>query len=152
MTPIPELALASIRHGVEDRPAAAIATATLHDYGIITETDLSQVIDASKVRRAKQNCMLESQDRATLQNQEEEIICLFFDGRRDRTKVMLFNEQTGKFTSQLRLKNTTVSPKNLQASMPFTSPERKPLRKSPMPNRMLLELLGGWLRTILLIV
>ena len=102
MTPIPELALASIRHGVEDRPAAAIATATLRDYGIITETDLSQVIDASKVRRAKQHCMLESQDRATLQNQEEEIICLFFDGRRDRTKVMLFNEQTGKFYQSVK--------------------------------------------------
>lgn len=49
MTGIPEIALASIRHGVEDRPAAAIATATLCDYGIVTATDLTQVIDASKV-------------------------------------------------------------------------------------------------------
>ena len=47
--PIQEVALASIRYGVEDRATAAIATATLTDYGIVSQTDLSQVIDKSKV-------------------------------------------------------------------------------------------------------
>ena len=97
MTKIPNIALASVRYGVEDRPTAAIVTATLQDYGIITEEDCSQVVDPSKIRRWKTKVMVEHQCSGEIENQEDKVMCLFFDGRRDSTKMMLFNEETGKF-------------------------------------------------------
>ena len=49
---IPTLARACDRHGVSDRAAAAIASAVLQDFGIISNEDPSAVIDRNKVRRS----------------------------------------------------------------------------------------------------
>nr|CAI5841856.1 unnamed protein product [Callosobruchus analis] len=52
---IKKLALVCDRTGVSDRAAAMLASAVLHDVGIITKDDKSQVIDRSKIRRARKN-------------------------------------------------------------------------------------------------
>lgn len=52
-------ALVSNRCGVSDRATAAIASSVLHDFGLITDSDVSHVIDKNKVRRQKQNVRAE---------------------------------------------------------------------------------------------
>ena len=51
---LPILARTCDRHGISDRAAAAIASAVLQDFGIITPTYSSKVIDKNKIRRPKQ--------------------------------------------------------------------------------------------------
>lgn len=76
--------LASDRFGVSDRATAAIASSVLQDFGIINDTDTSQVIDKNKIRRGK------TQNRNFLQCQsiEEALHGLYFDGRKDETIVI----------------------------------------------------------------
>ena len=50
---LPALAAACDWHGVSDRAAASLATAVLEDMQIISESNLSQVIDRCKVRRER---------------------------------------------------------------------------------------------------
>lgn len=84
---IDNIALASIRYGVSATATAAIATAALQDARVITTEDTSRVIDRSKVARAKSRMMKETQlETATSEN---DILCVFFDGRQDQTKVMV---------------------------------------------------------------
>ena len=84
---IDNIALASIRYGVSATATAAIATAALQDARVITTEDTSRVIDRSKVARAKSRMMKETQlETATSEN---DIPCVFFDGRQDQTKVMV---------------------------------------------------------------
>ena len=52
LTPIPTVAVEADRYGVSNRAAAAICTATLIDYGIITPDDRTNIVDQHKVRRA----------------------------------------------------------------------------------------------------
>ena len=42
------------RYQISDRAAAAIGSATLKDFGVVTEYDASLVIDRSKLRRERQ--------------------------------------------------------------------------------------------------
>ena len=49
-----DLAQACDRHGVSDRSAAAIASAVLTDFGFVRQNNMTNVIDRSKFRRARQ--------------------------------------------------------------------------------------------------
>ena len=77
---IPTLALASMRHHTGMRETAEIATATLIDAGVITESDTSLVIDHNKVRRAQEKLSKELQDKFDKKIQESGVSCLLFDG------------------------------------------------------------------------
>lgn len=83
--PIPTIALEADRYGVSNRAAAAISTATLVDYGVISLEDQINIVDHHKVWRARQQ--LRRTIRATPINNEEEIMAIFFDGRKDMTLV-----------------------------------------------------------------
>lgn len=85
MVPIPTIALEADRYGVSNRAAAAISTATLVDYGIISLEDQINIVDHHKVWRARQQ--LRRAIRATPINNEEETMAIFFDGRKDMTLV-----------------------------------------------------------------
>ena len=89
---MPHLAKACDRHGISDRAAATIATATLCDVGIVTPQNYSKVIDSSKIRRAR------SQLRESFQahQQDDAILGLYFDGRKDKTMENVF-EEDGKY-------------------------------------------------------
>ena len=97
MTKIDNVALASLRYWVQDWPIDAIASVVLQDYGVIDASSMSQIMDTSKVKRVKQRVMEQMQECGAAKYKEYEILCLFFDGRTDLTKVMEFNEETGKF-------------------------------------------------------
>lgn len=84
LTPIPTVALEADRYGVSNRAAAAICTAALIDYGIVTPDDRTNVVDHHKVWRARQKVRKSLKEEAIA---EEDIQAIFFDGRKDMTLV-----------------------------------------------------------------
>lgn len=78
---LPALARACDRYGISDRSAAAIASAVLEDFGIVTASDLSNVIDPSKIRRERKR------KRSELKPSHDSTIVrgIYFDGRKDKT-------------------------------------------------------------------
>lgn len=82
------------RYGISDRAAAAVASAVLQDVKINNE-----VIDKSKLRRARQKLRKETLS----QGQLDTIPALFFDGRKDKTLKIVM--KGGKNTAQHPWKN-----------------------------------------------
>jgi hypothetical protein len=97
---LPTLARECDRYGVSNSAGAAIATATLIDYGIITQDDPSSVIDRSKLRRQRE------QLRATLtQDGQSNMsmkgpVSLFFDGRKDHTLCSISKNSKGSVSEE----------------------------------------------------
>ena len=89
-TRIPTVALEAERYGVSNRAAAAISTAALFDFGVVSEDDRSSVVDHHKVWRARKQ--LRKDMRTAGEHIDDEITALFFDGRKDST---LAKEQKG---------------------------------------------------------
>lgn len=79
------------RYGISDRAAAAVASAVLQDVKINNE-----VIDKSKLRRARQKLRKETLS----QGQLDTIPALFFDGRKDKTlKIVMKGGKKYRLTS-----------------------------------------------------
>lgn len=79
---LPTLARACDRLGISDRSAAAIATAVLQDFGVVSKEDTFNVVDRNKIRRARQKKRRELQ---MLVEDSNELQSLYFDGRKDHT-------------------------------------------------------------------
>ena len=79
------------RTGTSDRAAAAIASSTLQDFGIVTEDDSTKVIDRSKVRRARSRVRKETSCKVGYNKASSEtgVTSIFFDGRRDKTLTVV---------------------------------------------------------------
>lgn len=86
---LPVLANTLDRYAVSDRAGAAIASAVLKDYGIISSKDSQNIIDRHKVRRARQK------KRQELQNSSKVSLLrgLYFDGRKDKTLAFIDNRK-----------------------------------------------------------
>ena len=80
---LPSLARACDRVGVSDRAAAAIVSAVLQDFGLISTEDLQDVVDKNKIRRARHRKRKILQGMDT--NTDEALHSLYFDGRKDYT-------------------------------------------------------------------
>ena len=78
------VAVMSDKTGVSDRVAATLASAVLEGSGLVNTDDLSLVVDRSRIRRARKRTRME---KTKQQNQEEPIESVYFDGRKDTTKV-----------------------------------------------------------------
>lgn len=78
---LPNLARTCDRYGLSDRAAAAVASAVLQDFGIVTSENISNVIDRSKLRRERSKLRGEMSEESNL----NPIKALYFDGRKDRT-------------------------------------------------------------------
>ena len=82
-----ELAMFCERYEVSDRANAAIASATLKAFGIVTEEDKRYVVDRSKLRRERQRY------REEIRNKEQELFelvdSIFVDGRKDATMTIV---------------------------------------------------------------
>ena len=120
MTVLKFTAQASIRHGVSARATADIATSTLIDYGVIKKGDTEQVIDAKKIQRAKDKTMKEAQISDETKLQDDMVTAMLFDGRIDKTRVMLECESNGKLYPSVLRSVTTLSPVNLGGNMSTT--------------------------------
>ena len=80
---LPTVARECDRYGASDRMAAAIVSATLQDFGIITDTSSTNIVDRNKIRRAR------SGNRKQLQNSSIlSLESLYFDGKKDLTKFI----------------------------------------------------------------
>ena len=91
-----ELAKVCKRYEVSDRAGAAIASATLKAFGIVSEEDKRYVVDRSKQRRQRQKY------REEIRNKEQELFelvySIFEDGRKDATMTMV--EVNGNYHRQ----------------------------------------------------
>ena len=109
-TSFPTVAAVSMRYGASDRMTAAIATAALIDAKVISEEDSSQVLDHHKVHREKVKLMEKLRKCADQKYREEDIKCILFDGRKNWTKVMEKDEETGKYyQSQVKMEHIVVT-------------------------------------------
>ena len=79
---LPKLAKICDRYGTTDRIGAAIATAVMEDFRIVTKDDPSNVIDQYKVRRERAASRVNVSDEG---NAAHGIQTLYFDGRKDKT-------------------------------------------------------------------
>ena len=85
LTKLPTLARECDRYSVSNTAGAAIATAALVDYGIITETDSTAVIDRSKLRREREKLRTTLSEAASTSLSVTGPTSLYFDGRKDKT-------------------------------------------------------------------
>ena len=76
-----KVAVTCERFGISDRAGAAIATATLKAFGIVTDTNKTNAIDRSKQRRERQKYREEIQKDEELQLGAVDGI--YIDGRKD---------------------------------------------------------------------
>lgn len=84
---LPKTARMADRLGLSDRAVAALASAVLEDFGIITAEDKSMVIDRHKIRRERSKYRSQLQKPGS--DEEVTIQGLYFDGRKDRTLEMV---------------------------------------------------------------
>ena len=87
------LARACERYNLSDRAGAAVATCALQDIGMIDQENNTFVIDRSKLRRERERCRKEIQEKE-MENFKL-INGLYFDGRKDAT-LMMAKAPTGK--------------------------------------------------------
>jgi hypothetical protein len=80
---MPNLSRVSDRYELSDICAAAVSSAVLTDFGIVTPKDKSKVIDKSKVRREREKNRLQLQT----SGKPSAITGLYFDGRKDKTLI-----------------------------------------------------------------
>ena len=80
------------RYQISDRAAAGIRSATLKDFGVVTEYDASLVIDRSKLRRERQK--YRDEIRKAEEGLFEIVDGIYIDGRKDATLVV--TESDGK--------------------------------------------------------
>ncbi|GBO28662.1 hypothetical protein AVEN_274982-1 [Araneus ventricosus] len=96
MTPVVTKVLAAVRtldrFGISNRAGTAIVSAALQDVGIISESNVLNVVDRNKIRhgRTKTRTTLLSQ---VLKDYEHDQFGLYFDGRKDRTLSMEDNRR-----------------------------------------------------------
>ncbi|GBM58936.1 hypothetical protein AVEN_58797-1 [Araneus ventricosus] len=96
VTPIVTKVLAAVgtldRFFISDRAGPAMVSAALQDVGIISESNILNVVDRNKIRRGR------TKARTTLLSQvikdyDHDQFGLYFDGRKDRTLSMEDNRR-----------------------------------------------------------
>lgn len=118
------------RYGISDTAGAAIASATLQAAHLVDNNNRRLIIDRSKLRRARKCCREEG---LIHQIGDDDIIGLYFDGRKDKTlfltkicnanrqesrieeHISLITEPGGKYIGHLSL--NSGSAKNVMASI-----------------------------------
>ncbi|GBM34173.1 hypothetical protein AVEN_228643-1 [Araneus ventricosus] len=80
------------RFGISDRAGTVIVSAALQDVGIISESNVLNVVDKNKIRRGR------TKARTTILSQiikdyDHDQFGLYFDGRKDRTLSMEDNRR-----------------------------------------------------------
>ena len=80
-TPLTATAYAATRYNASDACAAAIATATLIDNGVISKSDISKTVTPAKIYRAKAKVGSNELEKRDNFCKSGAINCLFFDGK-----------------------------------------------------------------------
>jgi hypothetical protein len=91
------LARESIRGDISVRNTALLATALLVDLNIVTKEDAHLIVDPSKIQRARARVMKKEAAEAKKRIEESKLDCIFFDGRRDQTKMIVVDGDGDEF-------------------------------------------------------
>ena len=100
-TKLPNLASVCDRYGVSNYAGAAIASATLVDYGILTKVNTSQIIGPQKLGDKRGRCR-EKRQEAELRNLQK-LTSLYFDGKKSMTRVLVKNNKTGRWSPRMKV-------------------------------------------------
>ena len=85
--PVENVALMCDKMGVSDRAAAVLVSSVLEEAGVMDETNKDHyVVDRHKIRRARKRKTSQLSEGATVSDTEK-LQSVFFDGRKDLTKV-----------------------------------------------------------------
>lgn len=111
---ITHTAAASIRFGVSQRATSAITSGLLQDLvnaGYLSAEDaIFLTCDQKKIFRAKQNMMSSTQLTEESRVLNSDIEGIFFDGRKDKTKILAFNSETNRYhPSQIQEEHYTMT-------------------------------------------
>ena len=101
LTKLPTLASVCDRYGISNYAGAAIASATLVDYAIITKIDKCQVIGPQKLKDKRRRCREERRE-AELGNLKK-LTFLYFDGKKIMTRLIVKNNKTGRWNPTIKL-------------------------------------------------
>ena len=91
------LARESLRCGASVRLTASLATALLIDLNIVTKENASLIIDPNKIQRAREKIMREERIEADEKLGETVLQVVFFDERKDKTKMLVVDEDGEEF-------------------------------------------------------
>ena len=91
-----ETVKAGMRFGVSSRGMATMATCTLIDMGIVNKKDPHLIIDHNKIEREKTRVMEELRKEAMKTLRKSKLECIFFDGKKDKSKVKLEVDDSDK--------------------------------------------------------
>ncbi|GBM66020.1 hypothetical protein AVEN_223154-1, partial [Araneus ventricosus] len=72
------------RFGISEQAGAAIVSAALQDVGIISESNVLNVVDRNKIRRGRAKARTTLLPRV-IKDYDHDQFGLYFDGRKDRT-------------------------------------------------------------------
>ena len=134
LLPIPNTAATSLRYGQSPTETAAIASAFLLDLingGILPAEYSYLALDKNKVQRARSKMMKVASETGVQDTLEDEIKGIFFDGRKNLTRVMIHDEQTGRYHPRLQKQNhiAVTSEPDGNYRFHFTPPEAVPPSK-----------------------
>ena len=99
---------ASVRFGISDRATAAIASGFLLDLieaGHLPPSMSYLALDRSKVSRGKEAVTRVAKQRGDEDKDSKAITAVFFDGRKDKTKVLELNSDTKRYHQKTIIEN-----------------------------------------------
>lgn len=103
VTRFPVVARTLDRFGISDRAGAAIVSATLQDVGIISQSNVSNVVDRNKIRRERTKARTILSSQSVLKDYDRGQFGLYFDGRKDRTLYLEDNRREVKIEEHVSL-------------------------------------------------
>ncbi|GBM41326.1 hypothetical protein AVEN_165941-1 [Araneus ventricosus] len=81
------------RFGISDRAGVAIMSAALQDVGIISESNVLNVVDRNKIQRGRTKARATLSSQSVIKDYDHDQFGLYFDGRKDRTLSMENNRR-----------------------------------------------------------
>ena len=106
------LARESLRGGVSVRNTALLATALLVDLKLVTKDEAHLIIDPSKIQRARDKVMKEERLEAKKDLEEVKVVAVFVDGRKDKTKMIIEDEDGDEFARTVTEEHYTLTDPN----------------------------------------
>ena len=99
---------ASVRFGISDGATAAIASGFLRDLieaGHLPPSMSYLALDRSKVSRGKEAVTRVAKEKGDEDTDSKTITAVFFDGRKDKTKVLELNSETNRYHQKTIIEN-----------------------------------------------
>ena len=94
------------------RNTALLATALLVDLKLVTKDEAHLIVDPSKIQRARDKVMKEERLEAKKDLEEVKVVAVFVDGRKDKTKMIIEDEDGDEFARTVTEEHYTLTDPN----------------------------------------